>query len=287
MTMTIEGQIDGIIELIYSFSLPIFTHHDSALFRTTTPAHYSLIPRVCHIDVACCIDQDSLRRRQLRQIAPATSSTRHDNPFFGVFHPFHHTMILPVRHVDSVFSIHTDEAWLIELMKSITLSISTSHHGATRLSSSIASHYMLLDDSDIERSFVIHRQSETIDVFDDCFSSSVGTSTWPSCHSTIVSIADDETVGLFVVDHVCRTIQLIRSIPDSVATGQHCTTRSISLPFHDAAIGVVSNDHRVLIIHEETVRPVELVFPVPFSVSSSDSGAVLCPLGIEWDVWTT
>ena len=109
MAMTIEGQTDGKIELICTFSHPVSTHHDSALCCPTTPAHHSIIPEVCHVDVACRIDPHSTRMRQLRQILPLASFTSHDNPFFGALHPFHHTMIPFFRHVDSVFSIHTDE----------------------------------------------------------------------------------------------------------------------------------------------------------------------------------
>ena len=254
MTMTIEGQTSGIIELICSFSLPVSTHHDSALWCPTTPAHHSIIPRVCHVDVACRIDPHSARMPQLRQILPLTSSTGHDSPFFGVLHPLHHAMIPPVRHVDSVFSIHTDEGGVVELIQGSTFPISTSHDGAIRLSSAIASHSMLPDVSDVEWSFVIHRQSATSDVVDDRFSTLGALSTWPACHSTIPSIADDETVGFFVQDHICRWSQLIWSISLPVTTGQHCATRRTSLPFHDAVIPEVSNDHRVLVIHAETAR---------------------------------
>ena len=277
MTMTIEGQTDGTIELICTFSPAVSTHHDSALCCPTTPAHHSMIPVVCHVDVACRIDPHSVRMRQLRQILPLASSTSHDNPFFGALHPFHHTMIVAVRDVDSVFSIHTDVEGEVELIQGSTLPISTSHDDAIRLSSAIASHFMLPDVSDVEWSLVIHRQSPTVDVVDDRFSTSGALSTWPACYSTILSIADDETVGFFVEDHICRFIQLIRSLSFSVATGQHCATRRTSLPFHDAVIQVVSNDHRVLVIHAETARVVELVCLTPFAVSSSDSDPILSP----------
>ena len=67
------------------------------------------------------------------------------------------------------------------------------------------------------------------------------------------------------------------SISLCIATCQHCAFRSTSLPFHDAVVPIVSNDHRVLFIYEETVWVVELVCPIPVSVSSSDSKTVLCP----------
>ena len=204
MAMTIEGQTDGTFELICSFSTPVSTHHDSALCRPTTPAHHSMIPPVCHVDVACRIDTHSARIRQLRQIVPLTSSTRHNSSFFGALHPFHHTLIPVVWHVDSVFSIHADVGGPVELMETRTFLISTSHDDATRLSSAIASHFMLVPVSDIEWSLVIHRQSPTIDVVDDRFSTSGALSTRPPCYSSIPLIADDETVGLFVEDHICR-----------------------------------------------------------------------------------
>ena len=277
MAMTIEAQTGGTIELICSFALAASTNHDSALCCPTAPAHHSIIPAVCHVDVACRIDSNSVRVRQLRQILPLASSTDHNNPFFGALHPFHHTMIPVVRHVDSVFFIHKDVDGEIELVEAGTFPISTSHDDAIRLSSAIASHFMLLVVRDIERSLAIHRQSPTSDVVDDRYSTSGALSTKPPCHSRIISIADDEIVGFFVEDHICRSIQLIRSISFSVATGQHCATRSISLPFHDAVIPEISDDHRVLVIHNETMRGGEFVCLIPLSVSSSDSDAVLCP----------
>ena len=90
--------------------------------------------------------------------------------------------------------------------------VATGHHGATGLSLTIASHFMLLFVSDVESSLVVHGQSPTMDVVDDRFSASCATSTRPPGHSTIISIADDETVGLSVDEHICRQIQLIRSI---------------------------------------------------------------------------
>ena len=277
MAMTIEGQTSGIMELICSCSRPVSTHHDSARWHLTTPAHHSLISRVCHVDFACRIDLHSVRRRQLRQTRPLTSSIRYNNSFFGALHPLHHAMIFGVWHVDSVFSIYTDVDGVIELIQGSTSSISTRHDGRIRLSSAIADYFMLLDVSDIERSFIIHRQSVTSDVVDNRFSASWATSTRPTRHSTIPCVTDDETVGFFVEDHIHRRFQLIRSISLSVATSQHCATRSTSLPFHDAVIRVVSNDHRVLVIDKETHRQGELVCLTPLTVSSSNSVAVLCP----------
>ena len=86
-------------------------------------------------------------------------------------------------------------------------------------------------------------------------------------------------IGLSVDEHICRVIQLIWSISCSVATGQHSATGVTSLPFHNAVIPPVSDDHRALLIGMETVRPVELVGGLPLSVSSSDGDPVLCPSG--------
>ena len=273
-TLPIEEQTVRIIQLIYSSTRSVSTHYDSALRRLTTPAHHSIIPHVCHVDVACRIDPHSVRIRQLLHIRSAIPSTRHNNPFLGALHPFHHTMIPAVRHVDSVFSIHPNFGGIIELMGTRAFSISTSHHGATRLSAVIASHFMLPDVSDVEWSLVIHRQSSTTGDVGDRFFASSATSTWPPCQSIIT---DDETIGLFVDEHIFRVTQLIRSNSFSVATGQHCPTRGTSLPFHDAVVAVIGNDHRVFLIYKGTVRPVELIHPIPFSVSSSDSDPVLCP----------
>ena len=273
MAMTIEGQTSGTTELIGSVS----TYHDSALRCSTTPAHHSIIVPVCHIHITCCIDPHSTRTPQLRQIVPFASSTGHDNTFFGALRPFHHTMILVVRHEDSVFFIHTDVVGIIELMETHTFPISTSHHDATRLSSAIASHFMLLCVSDIERSLVIHCQSPTIDVVADRFSNSRATSTRPPCYSPVIWVADDETVCFSVEDHICRPSQRTRLISLSVTTGQYCATPSTLLPFHDAMIPPVGNDHRVLVIHKDTFWPVELVCPTPFPVASSDSDTALCP----------
>ena len=138
---------------------------------------------------------------------------------------------------------------------------------------------MLLVVSDVESSLVVHGQSPASDVVEDRFSASCATSTRPTGHSSIPSIADDETVGLSVDEHICRSIQLIRSISFSVATGQHSATGVTPFPFHDAVIPEVSNDHRALLIHMETFRVVELVGGLPLPVSSSDGDPVLCPSG--------
>jgi hypothetical protein len=61
MTMTIEGQTRGTIELICSVPSSVSAHHDSALFCLTTPAHHSMIPILCNIDVACRIDKHPAR----------------------------------------------------------------------------------------------------------------------------------------------------------------------------------------------------------------------------------
>ena len=101
------------------------------------------------------------------------------------------------------------------------------------------------------------------DVVDDRFSASCATSTRPPAHSSIPVVADDETVSLSVDEHICRVIQLIRSISCSVATSQHSATGVTPFPFHDAVIPPVSDDHRALLIHMETMRVVELVGGLP------------------------
>ena len=82
---------------------------------------------------------------------------------------------------------------------------------------------------------------------------------------------------------LCRRSHLSDDPTDQVDFLVRCHRPALCHSSHLASIPrcgdyrAVSNDHRVLVIHAETSRVVELVCLTPFAVSSSDSDAVLPP----------
>src|SRR5690242_14250983 len=100
-----------------------------------------------------------------------------------------------------MISIDEYVLWVRELIETISLSIAACKHCSLRLFSSISSHFMFSIINDIERSILVHCQTGAIDVRDDCFSI-LTISTRPSNYSFILPIADDETICLFIDNHI-------------------------------------------------------------------------------------
>ena len=94
-----------------------------------------------------------------------------------------------------------------------------------------------------------------IDFSDGYFSTSCAISTRPPDNLTISSVASDETIGVFINNHICWPTQLLRLISFSVATSQHYT----------------------VFVHIKTVRLLELVRCTSCSMSYSVIHFVLCP----------
>src|ERR1700679_4305775 len=88
---------------------------------------------------------------------------------------------------------------MMELIETITLSITTRHQRPLSLFYSPSSNFILFNVRDVEKSIVVHRQAPAADVRDDRLST-CATSTRPSHHSSVVVIADDETI--FVDNHI-------------------------------------------------------------------------------------
>src|SRR5579862_1598663 len=145
-----------------------------------------------------------------------------------------------------MISIDEYVSWGRELIETISPSISTCHHYSLRFSSSISSHFMFFMVSDIERSILVHCQTPTRDVGDDCFST-CPISTRPSNHSSIRIIADDETISLFVDNHISWVRQLMSPISFSISTGNHLTTRRTRFPFHNTVIQPISDIDSLII----------------------------------------
>src|SRR5271156_5832938 len=100
-----------------------------------------------------------------------------------------------------MISINEYVSWVRELIETISTFIATCNHSSFRFSSSISSHFMFSILNNIKRSILVHCQTQTINVGDDDFST-CSILTRPSNHSTIPTIAYDETISLFVDNHI-------------------------------------------------------------------------------------
>src|ERR1019366_7863089 len=158
----------------------------------------------------------------------------------------------------------------IELIETISTSIATCNHCSLRFSSSISSHFIFSKVSDIERSILVHCQTHTIDVRDDRFST-CSISTRPSNHSSIRIIAYDETISLFVDNHISWVRQLMSPTSFSISTGNHLATRRTQFPFHNTVIRPFSDIDRLIIINIQPVWVRELLDSITLPIASSDS----------------
>src|SRR5579871_5430183 len=134
-----------------------------------------------------------------------------------------------------MISIDEYVSWVRELIETISISIATCNHCSFRFSSSISSYFMFSTINDIERSILIHCQTPTIDIGDDDFST-CSILTRPSNHSCIRIVAYDETISLFVDNHIEWIGQLMSSTSLLISTGNHLATRCTRFPFHNTVI---------------------------------------------------
>jgi hypothetical protein len=88
-------------------------------------------------------------------------------------------------------------------------------------------------------------------------------------------IADDETIILFVDNHICWVRQLMSPTSISISTGKHLATRRIRFPFHNTVIPLISDIDSLIIVNIQTPWSKELIASIALSISSSDSETIL------------
>jgi hypothetical protein len=72
-------------------------------------------------------------------------------------------------------------------------------------------------------------------------------------------IADDETISLFVDNHIIWVRQLMSPTSTSISTGNHLTTRRTPFPFHNTVILPISDIDSLIIINIQTLWVRELI----------------------------
>jgi hypothetical protein len=93
-------------------------------------------------------------------------------------------------------------------------------------------------------------------------------------------IADDETICLFVDNHICWVQQLI----SPVSTGDYLATWRIHFPFDNTLIRRISDIRSLIVINIQTRWQRELIDSAALVISSSHSETILLPSGNRMNV---
>lgn len=277
VSQLIERDAEGSIQTVRSFGLMRVSDDDRTLLSIFCPSNDPLVFSIRDVHSTGLIDENSLRKIKLGEIVTLLAASGHHHAFGCILKPFDHTMIAIIGHINRSILIDEDVARVIELIETIAASIASSDARALCVADSISTDFMPLIVAHVQVALLVHRQTHAVDVVDEDLSSH-SVVTRPTDDPSIVAIADDQVSSAVIKNDVGRTVQLIRCVSRSVATGDDPTAmRRAVLPFDDPMVQLIGDEQILIVFNVQRPRIRQLIQSHARVVAAGDDEAALDP----------
>jgi hypothetical protein len=97
----------------------------------------------------------------------------------------------------------------------------------------------------------------------------------------------NETISLFVDNHICGVIQLMCPTSLPICTDNHLANRRTTSQFHNTVIRPICDIYSLFLISIRIVWEEKLMYSTPVSIFSSPSETILYPSGIQINISQT